>query len=233
MTTIKCLGETYEVAPAADLFDPMGKAELKELTDDIKKRGLILPITRDDQGKILAGRNRLVACHLAGVEPRFNKYADGDPVGFVIAENILRRHLTPKEKRALIEKLLKLDPEKSDRRIAADIKSSPTTVGTVRKEQEAAGDMSKLGTRKDTKGRQQPARRTTPPKPNRKSIQLAEAVPDPKQRMIEVSKAALREFSFAVDHWLPKMNVADLDKAKENFLFHHESNRLNAERRES
>jgi hypothetical protein len=171
MTTIKCLGETYEVDPAADLFDPMGKAELKELADDIKKRGLILPITRDDQGKILAGRNRLVACHLAGVEPRFNKYA--------------------------------------------------------------AGDMSKLDTRKDTKGRQQPARRTTPPKPNRKSIQLAEAVPDPKQRMIEVSKAALREFSFAVDHWLPKMNVADLDKAKENFLFHHESNRLNAERRES
>jgi ParB-like chromosome segregation protein Spo0J len=95
MTTIKCLGETYEVAPAADLFDPMGKAELKELADDIKKRGLILPITRDDQGKILAGRNRLVACHLAGVEPRFNKYADGDPVGFVIAENILRRHLHP------------------------------------------------------------------------------------------------------------------------------------------
>jgi hypothetical protein len=78
---------------------------------------------------------------------------------FVISKNIHRRHLTAEDKRNLIGKLLEANPEKSDRQIAKAIKASPTTVGDVRSKMEATGDVSKLDTRIDAKGRQQPARK--------------------------------------------------------------------------
>jgi ATP-dependent DNA ligase len=80
-----------------------------------------------------------------------------DPTAYVVSANLYRRHLSRELKRELIEKLLKAQPEKSDRQIAATVKASPTTVGTVRAELEKAGDVSKLDTRTDTAGRQQPA----------------------------------------------------------------------------
>jgi hypothetical protein len=83
-----------------------------------------------------------------------------DPYEYVISANIHRRHLTAEQKRELIGKLIKANPEKSDRQIAAMTKASPTTVGTKRTKMEAAGDVSKLDTRTDKVGRQQPARRS-------------------------------------------------------------------------
>jgi hypothetical protein len=83
-----------------------------------------------------------------------------DPYAYVVSANIKRRHLSTEQKRDLIAALLKATPDKSDRQIAATVKASPTTVGTVRAGMETAGDVSKLDTRRDTKGRQQPAKRT-------------------------------------------------------------------------
>ena len=76
MTTIKCLGVTYDVHPAADLFPLMDKAELQDLADDIKKRGLQEPIARDKNDLILDGRNRLMACDIAKVKPEFRPLCD-------------------------------------------------------------------------------------------------------------------------------------------------------------
>lgn len=75
----------------------------------------------------------------------------------VLSLNALRRHLDAKGKRTAIEALLKLDPSKSDRQIAEQIGSSPTTVGKQRKKAEAAGDVSIMDTRTDKRGRKQPA----------------------------------------------------------------------------
>jgi hypothetical protein len=84
---------------------------------------------------------------------------DIDPVAAVTSLNVHRRHLSAKDKRDAIAKLIKADPSKSDRQIAETVKASPTTVGTVRAKMEAADDVSKLDTRSDSTGRAQPARR--------------------------------------------------------------------------
>jgi hypothetical protein len=85
--------------------------------------------------------------------------SDVDPYAFVISRNIHRRHLTAEQKREIIAKLLQADPSKSDRQIAETVKASPTTVGTVRSKMESHGDVSKLDTRRDSKGRNQPAKK--------------------------------------------------------------------------
>lgn len=78
----------------AKLFPLLDEVELRALADDIKKNGLIEPIwTFEDQ--ILDGRNRFNACEAIGVKPKFQEYKGSDPVAFVIAINILRRHLSP------------------------------------------------------------------------------------------------------------------------------------------
>lgn len=66
----------YESHPAANLFPMLPKEEMKELADDIKTHGLIHSIILFD-GKILDGRNRYVACGIAGVAPHFEKFSAG------------------------------------------------------------------------------------------------------------------------------------------------------------
>jgi hypothetical protein len=99
-----------------------------------------------------------------------------DPYSYVVSVNFHRRHLTPEQKREGIANLIKATPDKSDRQIAEMLRVSPTTVGTVRREMEATGNVSKLDTRTDTKGRKQPAtRRQTKWKPNAEPIDAADA----------------------------------------------------------
>jgi hypothetical protein len=84
---------------------------------------------------------------------------DTDPYAYVISANIRRRHLTAEQKRELIAKLIKSTPEKSDRAIAKTAKVDHKTVGAVRGNLEARGEVPHVATRKDAKGRRQPARK--------------------------------------------------------------------------
>jgi hypothetical protein len=55
----------------------------------------------EDGPMILSGRNRWLACKIAGVAPRFVTYEDGwngDPRSEVISSNLHRVHLTPGQK---------------------------------------------------------------------------------------------------------------------------------------
>ena len=181
--------DVLPIHPAALLFPRMSADELKALTEDIKRNGQQQPIAiiekprRRPDGtlhvkdppvqEVLDGISRLDAMEAAGIriidkDGQLDDHIKGlvvdtdevDPVAFVISANIHRRHLTGEQKRDLIAKLIKATPEKSDRQIAETVKASPTTVGTVRAELEAKGDLSKLDTRKDSKGREQPAKKT-------------------------------------------------------------------------
>jgi ParB-like chromosome segregation protein Spo0J len=177
--------------PLADIFPLMEGEEFDALVEDIKAYGLREKIDLH-QGKIVEGRNRYRALQRLGIDPSadptkyFRKAIYAHTVGgeiasheqsnddrvraYVISKNIHRRHLTVEQKRELIAKLIKAQPEKSDRQVAAVVKASPTTVGTVRAKMEATGDVSKLDTRTDTKGRKQLVIPPTPSRPPERSL---------------------------------------------------------------
>ena len=126
--------EEVEFHPAAGFFPLMNEKEFDNLVADIKANGLQQPIIRH-QGMILEGVNRYHACKELGIEPNCIDRDDiKDPVAFVISANLHRRHLTSKQKRELIAKLLVSDPTKSDRQIGDQIGASHHTVGAVRED---------------------------------------------------------------------------------------------------
>lgn len=85
---------TYEAHPVANLFPMLAEDELAELAGSIKQRGLDHPVILDAEGRVLDGRNRLAACKLAGVEPRFENYEGDDADDYALRSGITRRHLT-------------------------------------------------------------------------------------------------------------------------------------------
>ena len=90
---------TYPVHSAATLFPMMNAAALQELADDIREHGQREPVILFN-GEVLDGRNRLLACEMAGVEPRFVTRTDaevGDPIAFVLSLNKHRRHMEPSQ----------------------------------------------------------------------------------------------------------------------------------------
>ncbi|MCH9730663.1 MAG: hypothetical protein K0U84_13485 [Actinomycetia bacterium] len=86
--------------PVADLFPMLSESELRSMADSILSDGLLNPCIKQGD-MLLDGRNRLAACKLAGVEPRFIEYQGDSPVTFIIGVNLARRHLDKGQKVAL------------------------------------------------------------------------------------------------------------------------------------
>jgi hypothetical protein len=113
---------TYAVHPAAALFPMMSEPELADLAADIKANGLIHPIVlgawKDEAGDpvegLIDGRNRLKACEIAGVEPKFAKLNGADPLAYIVSSNVERRSLTAGQK-AIATALIWPEPEKGGR----------------------------------------------------------------------------------------------------------------------
>lgn len=107
------LEDEYPVHPAAEAFRMLADDELQALADDIAEKGLFDPIMLDAAGEMLVdGRNRLKACRLAGVEPRFERLPpDVDPRGYIVSKNITRRDLT-KGQKALALALMYPEPKR-------------------------------------------------------------------------------------------------------------------------
>jgi anti-sigma28 factor (negative regulator of flagellin synthesis) len=100
----------------AELFPMMTAAELEALAADIAENGLLHPIVLW-RGAILDGRNRLLACEKAGVEPRFEELIrEGDTdldesraLRLVISANVQRRDLTAAQRAIVAARTWGLD----------------------------------------------------------------------------------------------------------------------------
>lgn len=97
--------------PAAQLFPMMSEKDLEALAADIRLRGLRNPIVLfDENGErlMLDGRNRALACRMAGVEPRWTVWSGTDPVAYVVSENLERRHLSESQRGMVAARLATL-----------------------------------------------------------------------------------------------------------------------------
>jgi hypothetical protein len=181
------------VHPAADLFPMMSDAELDDLAADIAKNGLLeLPMwfrERNGERALLDGRNRIAAIYRVH-DPRIRTPLwrealskafpiKRDPYDYVVSRNIQRRHLTPALKRDLIAKLLRANPERSDRATARVVHADHKTVAAVRADAEARGEIPHVETRSDSAGRRQPARKRVAPVDPTPVLDVADEPPLP------------------------------------------------------
>ena len=170
--------DVYPPHPAAELFPMLDDAQLDELAADIKAHGLLHPIVViADSKRLLDGRNRAEAAERAGfkITPRDVRRAGEmvDPFDYVLSANIRRRHLSTEDRLRLVDEVLKAKPTRSDRQVAKQTGTSPTTVGKRRAKGEQSGDVSTVDTSVDTKGRQQPRNRKTNTKVEEAEPELA------------------------------------------------------------
>jgi hypothetical protein len=84
-----------------------------------------------------------------------------DPYALALSFNVHRRHLTVEQKRDLIAKVLKAKPEQSNNTIAKQVKADDKTVAKVRTDLERRSEIPNVSTRTDSRGRKQPAKKTT------------------------------------------------------------------------
>ena len=93
-----------EFHPTASIFPLMEGEEFTSLCQDIASNGLIEPIWTY-QGLILDGRNRYRACQASGIEPVLRQYLGGDPLSFVLSQNLHRRHLNESQRAMIAARL--------------------------------------------------------------------------------------------------------------------------------
>jgi N6-adenosine-specific RNA methylase IME4 len=83
--------EFHEVA---NIFPMMQGEEFDALKSDIDTNGLREPIWLHQDGRIIDGRNRYLACCELGIEPQYRTWNGvGSLVAFVVSLNLHRRHL--------------------------------------------------------------------------------------------------------------------------------------------
>ncbi|MFE5257665.1 ParB/RepB/Spo0J family partition protein [Streptomyces coelicoflavus] len=85
---------TLKIHPAASMFPMLSQDELLDLAESIKTEGQHEDIVLDPDGVLLDGRNRLAACEIAGVEPRFTTYAGTDAMRLIMSSNLVRRSIS-------------------------------------------------------------------------------------------------------------------------------------------
>jgi DNA methylase len=102
--------------PLADLFPLLEGPAFQELVDDIARPdGLREPIWLHQDGRILDGRNRYLACQKLGIDATTRVYEGDDPLSFVISSNLLRRHLDESQRAMVAARIAKLrDGQRAD-----------------------------------------------------------------------------------------------------------------------
>jgi 16S rRNA G966 N2-methylase RsmD len=144
---------------------PLTELEYAALKADIRVHGIHVPIMCDETGNVLDGHHRRrIAEELQseGIAVEYNSIivpgmSQSAKYDLSMRLNLNRRHLSRQQHRDLIADYIKKNPDKSNRSVATLMRMSPTTVGSVRSDLEARGDVSTLDTRTDAIGRRQPA----------------------------------------------------------------------------
>jgi len=133
------------IHPCANALPDMSDEEFDLLVEDIRCRGLLIPIELLD-GEIIDGRHRHLACKAANCKPRFVNVDLGDSTAaeYVWALNGVRRHLTASQRACVA---LELMPE--CRREAKERQKKSLLLTQTTKGQELIPDPSGNGQARD------------------------------------------------------------------------------------
>jgi protein gp37/ParB-like chromosome segregation protein Spo0J len=97
------------IHPAAELFPLMDDEAFAALVADVKAQGFTDAVVVDPDHMLLDGRNRLLAGWVLSLDPPIRAHHVTDPVGYVLATNLHRRHLTIGQRAMLATRLADLD----------------------------------------------------------------------------------------------------------------------------
>ena len=153
---LKVERQDYQVMP------PLSAEEYAELKEDIRQRGVMVPIEYDENGNVLDGHHRLKICAELGITdfPKVIRAGMTEEEKRTHARklNLARRHLNREQKQDLIREQLRETPEKSDRQIASRLGVDHKTVSAKREELESIGEIPQCN-RQTSDGRTYPAER--------------------------------------------------------------------------
>jgi hypothetical protein len=165
MSTVIEIRDTgkYQLLPA------MSAAELQALQADIAERGVVVPLDIDETGEIIDGHHRYAAwLALKKNEPPpvivRAGLSEQEKRAFARKNNILRRHLTREQVRAVIATQLIDTPNWADNRIAKEIGVDGKTVESVRDELLSTSEIPKFDRLIGADGKERPAKQPRPRK---------------------------------------------------------------------
>lgn len=105
------------------------------LVADIVANGVLVPVIKDQHGRILDGNNRAKIAEQLGIDYPVKIVEvtdDADAWDKAVSLNCARRHLNREQKRDLIRAEILRRPDQTDRAISRRVGCSPSTVGAVR-----------------------------------------------------------------------------------------------------
>src|SRR5437879_5588490 len=113
------------VHPAAALFPMLNDEELRELAEDIRVHGLASAIVV--LGNVLLdGRNRLRACEIANVPPRFVEWnGTGSVTAWIVSVNLHRRHLSTSQRAMVAARAVQVFAVEAKGRIEKGVEVAP------------------------------------------------------------------------------------------------------------
>ena len=110
--TIPAYLPVSDLKPHPDVNLAIGARDYKRLVDNIRERGIKDPLTVDTQNRVICGIQRLRAAKEIGLKEVpctiLQFYSSADIKRYSISDNLCRRHLSERDKKALAVELKRL-----------------------------------------------------------------------------------------------------------------------------
>lgn len=122
--------QDFGVHPYADVFTYINVKDIHALAENIKENGLKNKI-QISNGKIIDGRNRFIACELAGVKKEFEKIdlPEKDILNHVMSLNTHRRHLSESQRGWIAANIYQNDKSLTQEKLAKLMNVSRRSIG--------------------------------------------------------------------------------------------------------